>query len=364
MSDRASRRVVDGDLMSARITREALQRWAGAPPAAHERTEVLAALIALGEALRVGIEIPGPLRDWMASLLQSDVEAALAAEAVRRSEVEEGGALAAPLGPDDAASAERAVMRIAMARGWSVSAIAGLETLRGASRRAGASAAAPAGESPAPPQVEPGPLADGSVRAAVPDDDIVLSYVRRGAMARYVEGVALQNGAFAEELAACIDALVDADEAVGDRARSWRGRVAPARPSNVSSRRARRWAVVGSLSLAATVLLSIGGASYFAKQKEEHIRAANDSELAQQRTELEKLTADLKRQEEAVALAVAEAASARSDAERAAAQAKLGAALAEQHRTAAALSAGTSKKPSSPRAACTCQAGDPLCSCL
>jgi len=33
-------------------------------------------------------------------------------------------------------------------------------------------------------------LPDEIVREAVPDDDIVLAYVTRGTMARYVEGVA------------------------------------------------------------------------------------------------------------------------------------------------------------------------------
>ncbi len=342
--------------MSARMTRGALERWAATPPAAHEAADVLMALIALGDALRLGIEIPAPLRGWMANLLPADVEAALAPLAA---EVVGGGVRR--LG--DAESVQRAVMRIAMAKGWRAASIAPLAALRLASSRAKSSAAVPAEASSVTAQAELEPLADGSVRAAVPDDDIVLAYVRRGALARYVEGVALQNRAFAEELTASIDALIDSGEVVGDRARAWRGRVVAGRPTNVSSMRRRRWVAFGTLSLASVALLVAVGASYVAEQKEHsRILSAKDSELAELQAELDKLTEDLRKQDEAVALAAAALASAQSDADRRAAEAKLSAAVAEQRKTDAAMKARTSKR--SPRAACTCQVGDPLCSCL
>jgi hypothetical protein len=80
--------------------------------------------------------------------------------------------------------------------------------------------------------------------------------------------------------------------------------------------------------------------------------------------------ADLKAQSDAIATAQSEAASAKSDADRLAAQQKLAAAQAEQKRTQANIAniqsrpVGNTPSKGTPRPACTCQAGDPLCSCL
>jgi hypothetical protein len=68
--------------------------------------------------------------------------------------------------------------------------------------------------------------------------------------------------------------------------------------------------------------------------------------------------------------AQAEIASAKSDADRIAAQQKV-AALQEKQKTTQTNIANVQRGPgpasparTTPRAACTCQAGDPLCSCL
>jgi hypothetical protein len=71
-----------------------------------------------------------------------------------------------------------------------------------------------------------------------------------------------------------------------------------------------------------------------------------------------------------MAAAQGELANAKSDADRANAQAKLAAAQDQQRRTQANIAAVKAANPAvkpggnTPKAACTCQAGDPLCSCL
>lgn len=92
-------------------------------------------------------------------------------------------------------------------------------------------------------------------------------------------------------------------------------------------------------------------------------KAADEAAKAQ----LDKLTNDLKQQTEAITAAQGEVASAKSEADRVVAQAKLVAAQEQQRRTQAniaALKGGGDGRPTTPRPACTCQAGDPLCSCL
>lgn len=69
-----------------------------------------------------------------------------------------------------------------------------------------------------------------SLQESVPSDEIVTRYITRGALSGYVEAVAAQNLAFADDLAACVDALLLARETVGLVARRWRAR-ASASPS-------------------------------------------------------------------------------------------------------------------------------------
>jgi hypothetical protein len=201
----------------------------------------------------------------------------------------------------------------------------------------------------------PGPLElpDEIVREAVPDDDIVLAYVTRGAMARFVEGVAAKNAEFREELLACIDGLEEAGESVSDAARAWRSPSAvvvpmPAKRAGISL---RRWAPI---ALAAAFVLAAGGYHHAQVQEAERIQARRDREIAETQAQLAKLQAE-------IAAAQSELATAKSDADRKSAEAKLAAARAQQN---AAASAAGKPKSSAAKAACNCQPGDPLCSCL
>jgi colicin import membrane protein len=130
------------------------------------------------------------------------------------------------------------------------------------------------------------------------------------------------------------------------------------------------------IALGIGALLIFGGAGggfafYKSAQEQARVTALKNAEIAEQKAMLDKLMGDLKSQGDAIAAAQAETASAKSDADRAAAQAKLAAAQAEQKKTQANIAAvqggraatGTSTRTTA-RPACTCQAGDPLCSCL
>jgi hypothetical protein len=85
-----------------------------------------------------------------------------------------------------------------------------------------------------------------SIRESVPSDEVMTRYATRGAMSRYVEGVAAVNEIFAGDLAACIDALLAAREDVGLVARRWRKRARVAPSSNPL-----RFAAIPPLRLAA-----------------------------------------------------------------------------------------------------------------
>ena len=65
-------------------------------------------------------------------------------------------------------------------------------------------------------------LPEDVIRTAVPDDDIVLAYVMRGALPKYVEGVARTNDDFRAELEAVIDGLEEAGETISLKAQAWR----------------------------------------------------------------------------------------------------------------------------------------------
>lgn len=129
------------------------------------------------------------------------------------------------------------------------------------------------------------------------------------------------------------------------------------------------------IALGIGALLILGGAGggyafYRSGVEQARVTALKNAEIEDQKAQLAKLMSDLKAQSDAIATAQAEAASAKSDADRLAAQQKLAAAQAEQNRTRANIAAvqsrpvGGNKGGGTPRPACTCQAGDPLCSCL
>jgi flagellar basal body-associated protein FliL len=123
---------------------------------------------------------------------------------------------------------------------------------------------------------------------------------------------------------------------------------------------------------------AIGGGVAFKinNDKAAAIQAAKDQEIAQKQAQLDKLMADLKEESDKVAQLNDAVTNAKSDADRAAAQQRLADAQKAQQATQAQVAnirratsgggggggggGGTPK----PRPACTCQAGDPLCSCL
>lgn len=243
------------------------------------------------------------------------------------------------------------------------------------------------------PTEAPLELPDEIVRAAVPDDDIVLAYVTRGVLARYVEGVAAKNAAFREELRACIEGLEDAGEASSAAAKAWYGAdprthahehgpepgheqgVASAVPANVVPLAPKREPLFASwqrwtfAAMAAAFVLGIAVHHQHQRNETRRMEAQKQRELAEQQAQLDRLIADLKAQQDALAGAQAELANARSDQERMMAQAKLAAAQEKQRATASQFSAVKSSaraggSTGSAKAACNCQPGDPLCSCL
>jgi hypothetical protein len=207
-------------------------------------------------------------------------------------------------------------------------------------------------------------LPNDVIRTAVPDDDIVLAYVTRGALAKYVEGVAQTNDDFRAELEAVIDGLEDAGETVSLKAQAWRSRNTAQQPSvRTAKRRISFWAPV---ALAAAFLL-VAGTFKVRADRADRIQAEKDREIAAKQADLDRLMRLLKEQQEAVAVAQAEAANAKDESDRIAAQAKLAAAQEQQRATTKSISAAAAGRPartSNAKAACTCQAGDPLCSCL
>jgi outer membrane murein-binding lipoprotein Lpp len=125
-------------------------------------------------------------------------------------------------------------------------------------------------------------------------------------------------------------------------------------------------------------LLILGGAGggfafYKSGQEQARVTALKNAEIAEQKAQLDKLMGDLRASNEAITTAQAEAARAGNDAAKmAAAQAKLAAAQAERAKATANIAAVQSRPAGggggagkgTPRPACTCQAGDPLCACL
>lgn len=213
-------------------------------------------------------------------------------------------------------------------------------------------------------------LPDEILREEMPDDDIVLAYIARGALAKYVEGVANENHAFRDELEAAIDGLEEAGETISAAARAWRRPGGVVLPFAPPAARKRPVAILpwSGLAVAAALLLALGGNAYIQDQRETaRIQALKDEEIAAQKAQLEKVIAELKAQQEAIASAQSELASAKSDADRMMAQAKLAAAQEQQRKTQSAIQAA---RPASSRAgaagakpACACVAGDPLCAC-
>ena len=115
-----------------------------------------------------------------------------------------------------------------------------------------------------------------------------------------------------------------------------------------------------------------GYAFYRSGQAQAEEAKRHNAEIAEKQAQLDKLMADLKSTNDAMTAAQAEIASAKSDADKQAAQARVVALQAQAQRQQTAVTQVQSRptgpavgKPNNtPRPACTCQAGDPLCSCL
>ena len=125
--------------------------------------------------------------------------------------------------------------------------------------------------------------------------------------------------------------------------------------------------LVGIVAFALIGGVGGGYAVYTSGEENKRVQGLKDQEIAAKQAQLDKLMADLKSQQDSIAAAQAEAANAKSDADRANAQAKLAAAQEQQRKTQANIATikrDVVAKPGAPKPACTCQAGDPLCSCL
>jgi hypothetical protein len=218
----------------------------------------LAALGPIGDALRLGLDVPTELRRWMAALSAPDVAACLRAARdevaswtlpAPGAAVEKDDSFAFTLRRRDALeSAKTAVARILVGRGAPGSSIPGLAALAGDLRafdeRLAAIAPRPIvemllgtrgellGERPWTARfADADDAASGAdeplgwneaMLAGAPSDEVVTLYATSGALARYVEGFAAKSPAFAEELADAIDAFMKACEPVGFVARRWR----------------------------------------------------------------------------------------------------------------------------------------------
>jgi len=247
-----------------------------------------APLAVVGDALRLGLELPRAIRKWMEKLSVPELRevlSALAAEIVAWSLPEVGaGDVADDAGlafvvrrRDQVESVACAVRRVVLPRSTSLAErveLAALEAvLRGIDGRLGALLSRPAVVRLLGARAALGPAwADGfaerggdsgepegtttasaaawaeAVRSGAPCDEAVTAYAQSGALARYVEGFAAEDADFAVELAASIDGLIEAREDVGLVARRWRKRCT----TLPAARDPLRLAEIPALSLAAS----------------------------------------------------------------------------------------------------------------
>ena len=127
-----------------------------------------------------------------------------------------------------------------------------------------------------------------------------------------------------------------------------------------------------SIGISALLVLGAAGGALAYRQSQiraAEIAAAHAAERAENEAKMTKLMDELKSQTDAIAALQMELLHAQNDADRKAAEAKLLEMQEQQNRTrtriaAARSNAGGAPGPAAPKPACTCQAGDPLCSCL
>ncbi len=319
--------------------------------------DVLAFVAAAGELLDGNHELPSAMRDWMRAVDARVLLAALASA-----------------GRVDLAHMRSALTRIALTQRWPQ---AVREELLGSLERTDDTdmGSPPSGASDAS-SLE---LDERLIREEEPSDEVVAAYVQRGALARYVEGVAERNPSFAEQLVAIVDAFESGGETVSNVALRARSRLvgrddrlaevaaAVEIPAAVTPLRfAKRARVLGAVALAATLLLGIGFGAYQMQESESASASAVRARDAARARELQRLLDELKAQEQSIASAQEELREAQNEVERAKAIQQLEAAQEKARASQAAIASarGARPQPHTPKAACTCQAGDPLCSCL
>ena len=129
------------------------------------------------------------------------------------------------------------------------------------------------------------------------------------------------------------------------------------------------------VGLGLVLFLGIVGGAFGIKSmmdKQAAERAIYEKQLADQKAQMDKLQGQLKEQNDAVAQLESAVSNAKDEAAKKEAEAKLAAARAQQQKTQSAIATmrnnppatGGGTKPATPRPACTCAAGDPLCSCI
>lgn len=222
---------------------------------------LLTPLARIGDALRLGLEIPAPIRRWAAGVSQPDLGAALGSlidETASWSLPDRDTVLAegdpflalAVRRRDETESVRHGVRRLCLPRGIEprdITEFAALTTVliliddtmktllsrtsvmrllgyRAAMQPTWADAFDDEADGDAQADVTGEDRWREAVQQAIPSDEVIAHYVGRGALARYVEGVAAVNDNFVEDLAACIDAMIQCGEGVGLVARRWRKR--------------------------------------------------------------------------------------------------------------------------------------------
>jgi hypothetical protein len=220
---------------------------------------LLVPLAVIGDSLRLGLEISGSIRRWTDGIRRADLAAALAAlieetatwslPDPENAAVEGDPVFALVLRRrDEADSIRLAIRRICIPKGidpYGVPEFVQLadvlarldETLqvmasrddvarllgdRAAMQPKWADGFRDEAEATNCSELSAEQWTEAVAQTSPPSDEVIATYVNRGVLNRYVEGVAAGNEGFAEELAACIDALLDARENVGLVARRWR----------------------------------------------------------------------------------------------------------------------------------------------
>ena len=217
---------------------------------------LLTPLAMIGDALRVEIDLPAPIRAWMKTVPVSDLAGALVAklseswslpEVVR----DEDPALAEVVRRrDEGESVLIAARRICVPRGIQADALPELAALSAVLLTTDEALAELLSRADVARLLETrafleplwadtfperaatdSPRDEGALPSALPvtpSDETVARYVAHGALPKVVEGVASMNLEFAEQLAACIDAAKADGDAIAFVARRWR-KQAPAR---------------------------------------------------------------------------------------------------------------------------------------